>query len=199
MSKYLVNETTLSDIACAIRSKCGKNDPIKVCEFADEIETIKTGSETVLIEQELTTNGEYTPENADGFSKVTVKVPLPSIIESPFPITENGTYTAEMIGADGISEITVDVPIPSGYIKPSGSITITKNSTVDVTDKEEVIVALTLPTGTKYVTKNGEADVYFYETVNVNVPTYITVATEEEAIDETTIPIVEGQLIIVEG
>lgn len=58
------------------------------------------------------------------------------------------------------------------YIIPEGSLTVTENSTVDVTDKKEVIV---------------------------NVPTYLTVSTEDEALDETTIPIVEGQIIIVEG
>ena len=35
--------TTLTDIAEAIRSKCGKTDPIKVCQFADEIEEIQAG------------------------------------------------------------------------------------------------------------------------------------------------------------
>ena len=35
--------------------------------------------------------------------------------------------------------------------------------------------------------------------VTVNVPTYITVATETEATDTTSIPIVEGQVIVVTG
>lgn len=57
MANYVIKEKTLYDIACAIRSKCGKNEPIKVCEFADEIETIKAGEElpeydgTVIIEK----------------------------------------------------------------------------------------------------------------------------------------------------
>lgn len=38
-----------------------------------------------------------------------------------------------------------ELPIPDGYIKPSGSVTITENKTVDVTEKAEVVVNVPIP------------------------------------------------------
>lgn len=113
MAKYLINDTTLNDIACAIRSKCGKNDPIKVCEFADEIETIKAGEEPTLIEKEITANGTYAPSNdgADGYSSINVNVPIPEGYIKPegsLSITENGTYPV----ADK-EEVVVSVTTPN--------------------------------------------------------------------------------------
>jgi hypothetical protein len=55
----------------------------------------------------------------------------------------------------------------------------------------------------KTVTENGEvtADEGYegLKKVTVNVATYLTVETEEQATDTTTIPIVEGQVIVVTG
>lgn len=124
-------------------------------------------------------------------------------------VTENGT-----VDVTDIEEVVVDVPIPDGYIQPSGSLEITENSTVDVTDKEEVVVNVEpkLTILAKAITVNtidSDDDHEYYPPegydgfskvmLSVNVPTYLTVSTEDEALDETTIPIVEGQIIIVEG
>ena len=65
-----------------------------------------------------------------------------AVIQS-LTVTENGTYDAPA-GVDGYNPVTVNVPIPSGYVKPSG---------------------------TKSITTNGTHDVTSYASVNVNVPT----------------------------
>ena len=60
-------------------------------------------------------------------------------------------------------------------ITPSGSITITENKTVDVTEKAEVVVNVPIPSGyikpsgTKDIDQNGNYDVTTYESVNVDV------------------------------
>lgn len=90
-------------------------------------------------------------------------------------ITENGTYNAPS-GVDGYNPIMVNVPIPSGYIKPSGTKSVTSNGTHDVNQYASVSVNVPIPSGyikpsgTKSITTNGAHDVASYETVNVNVP-----------------------------
>ena len=66
------------------------------------------GSQAVLIEKEITENGEYRAESeqADGFSMVTVAVPEPVLTTKS--ITTNGTYTASSDSADGFSSVTVN-------------------------------------------------------------------------------------------
>ena len=90
------------------------------------------------------------------------------------PITANGTYNAISDGADGYSKVTVNVPnvIPDGYIKPSGTKTITNNGTHDVTGFASATVNVPTgitPTGTKPITENGIHDVTEYASVSVSV------------------------------
>ena len=111
MAKYLVNDTTLNDIACAIRSKCGSTEPIKVCEFADEIETIKAEPNLTTLVTEV--NGTFTPENGyDGFDKVVVNTPKSSFMD--LVVHKNGVYDPKIYGKDGFSMFTVDIPESGG-------------------------------------------------------------------------------------
>ena len=96
--------------------------------------------EATLIEKEITANGTYpaSDDEADGFSSVTVNVPIPEGYVKP-----EGTVNLNTNGEHDVSgkaKAVVNVPIPDGYIQPSGSVTITENGTYPVTDKEEVIV-----------------------------------------------------------
>ena len=61
-----------------------------------------------LVEATFTENGVYEPEEADGYSRVTVDVPetVPELEE--ITITENGVY--KPTETDGYSQITVRVP-----------------------------------------------------------------------------------------
>lgn len=104
-------------------------------------------------EKAITANGEYTPdEGYDGFSKVIVNVPTgggdPVQPEPPEmqekTITENGAYSPDE-GYDGFNKVIVNVPIPPGFVKPTGTKTLTANGTHNVSGYESVIV--NVPTG----------------------------------------------------
>ena len=77
MSLYGIQDTTLTDIADAIRSKTGKTASMTPAEMVDEIESISGGGSSTLITKTITENGTYSAEDdsADGYSSVTVNVP----------------------------------------------------------------------------------------------------------------------------
>lgn len=76
MSLYSIQDTTLTDIADAIRSKTGKTASMTPAEMVDEIENISGGGASTLTTKTITLNGTYSAEddNADGYSEVTVNV-----------------------------------------------------------------------------------------------------------------------------
>lgn len=98
--------------------------------------------------------------------------------------TSNGTKTLLTAGkyCDRNIEVDVNVPIPDGYIKPTGSKSITSNGTHDVTSVASAVVNVPVPSGyikpsgSKSITENGTHDVTQYASavVKVPVPTYET-------------------------
>lgn len=108
MAEVRLNESSLVDIADAIREKNLKTDTYKPSEMGEAIRSIKT---TLPVTEPITitANGVYTStDDIDGYSPVTVDVqPNNTTIE----ITSNGTYTPD--GYDGFSEVTVNTLMPT--------------------------------------------------------------------------------------
>ena len=138
------------------------------------------GGEAVLQLLTATANGTYTPATGyDGFSRVTVSVPEPTLIQKR--LTQNGVYDPGDDNADGFSEVTVAVPVPTLIQKR-----VSQNGVYDPGDDNadgfsEVTVVVPAPTLIqKSVTQNGvydagddSADGYSEVTVAVPAPTLI--------------------------
>ena len=70
-----------------------------------------------LIEKSISENGDYFASsfNADGFSKVSVNVPMPDYKFGDKVITENGTYNSFLDAFDGYRNVIVNVPTGGNY------------------------------------------------------------------------------------
>lgn len=140
MSKYLIEQETLSGIADAIREKTGGTDEIRAEDFAAEISDIETGGDippeyviptgTKLITQNVT------GEDVTNYAAVDVAVPGPSGTKQ-INITANGTTTEDVTDyAD--AEIIVNVPagvMPSEFfpIKKT-TVTVGENTVSTILD-----------------------------------------------------------------
>ena len=95
MAKVLVNESSLTGIADAIRGKNGSTTTYKPSEMAAAITAISGGGGEPTIEAlSITANGTYTaPDGVDGYSPVTVNVPQDGgPPEEAFVISGNCSY-----------------------------------------------------------------------------------------------------------
>lgn len=116
MSKVLVEEYNLEEIARAIRNKNGSSDLYYPSEMPDAIEAI-SGSAT-LISKTITENGTYsaTDDSADGYGSVTVEV------ENSYEAADEGKV------------------VSSGVLVAQTSRTVMENGTYDTTENNELVV-----------------------------------------------------------
>ena len=139
MSKVLVTESYLDDIADAIRGKNGTENTYKPSQMAAAITALPDSA--VLDDKTITANGTYDPsdDDLDGYSEVTVNVPnsyaegdegkvvsngaLVAQTARSSEITENGTYdttlndevTVNISGGGGSSSYIVSTKVYDGY------------------------------------------------------------------------------------
>lgn len=106
MSQYLIQDSTLSGIASAIRTRAGVSSTFTPAQMASAILSIPSAH---TVDVTLSENGIYLPEdyNADAFEQVNVMVPEPSM--SAVTISSNGVYRPSSYGADAFSQVTVNV------------------------------------------------------------------------------------------
>lgn len=181
MANVLVEESSLENIADAIRSKNGQTTKYKPAEMADAISAISgggitpTGTKTIR----MYSNGTITEDVTEYASaQVIVNVPNPST--GIKYITQNGDY-------DVIDFASAHVAVP----QPSGSTSITSNGTHNVADYAEAVVNVPnsyassdegkvvsngglVSQTSRQITENGTYDTTLNDEVVVNVPTGIT-------------------------
>ena len=117
MSKVLVEESSLSGIASAIRSKLGVQTTYKPSQMATAIQSI--APQPSLETKSIVANGTYAPSTGkDGFSQVTVNVPNTYAAGDEGKVVSNGALMAQTARAS----------------------TITSNGTYDTTENNSVTV-----------------------------------------------------------
>lgn len=149
MANVLVEETSLEDIADAIRSKNGLTTKYKPAEMADAISAISGGgiSPTGTKQINITQNGTVTEDVTNYASaEITANVPNSYSASDEGKVVSNGALvaqTSQNITANGTYDTTtknsVNVAVPQG-ITPSGSQTFTENGTYDVTSLAQAVV-----------------------------------------------------------
>lgn len=97
-------------------------------------------------------------------------------------ITANGTKTLATVGkyCDRNIDVNVNVPVPSGYIKPSGSKSITTNGTHDVTQYASAVVNVETAKPTQFTNLYDPANVTIDYRVNASSSSGITYTADTE-------------------
>ena len=159
MAQVIVTESSLENIAGAIRAKLGTQDTYKPSEMAGAIAQIH--GDPVLEALDVRANGTYTPSSGkDGFSQAVVNVPNSYssgdegkvvsggalVAQSSQSITQNGTYNTTLKNqaivnvANSYSSSDEGKVVSNGTLVGQSSQGINANGTYNTTLKNEVVV-----------------------------------------------------------
>ena len=166
MTKVLVTESYLSDIADSIRSKTGSSATYTPAEMSDAIDGISSsGGITPSGTKTITTNGSH---DVTAYATASVSVPASAVDSGSVSISSNGTH-------DVVGYATANVSVPASAVD-SGSVTLTTNGTHNVVGYASAVVDVPTssggitPTGTINISTNGTYNVTNYASAYVNVP-----------------------------
>lgn len=153
MAQVIVTESSLQNIAGAIRSKLGTQDTYKPSEMAGAIAQIH--GDPVLEALTVNANGTYTPSSGkDGFSQAVVNVPNSYAASDEGKVVNNGALVAQS----------------SQSITDNGTYdtTLKNQVTVNVSGSASVLVPKTITQNGTYNPASDNADGYSQVTVNVS-------------------------------
>lgn len=185
MAQVIVTESSLENIAGAIRAKLGTQATYKPAQMAGAIAQIH--GDPVLEALNVNANGTYTPSSGkDGFSQAVVNVPNSYssgdegkvvsggalVAQSSQSITQNGTYDTTLK-----NQAIVSVPnsysasdegkvVDNGALVAQSSQTITDNGTYDTTLKNQVTVNVSGGGSSDIVTADYEGLAWSYIAIN---------------------------------
>lgn len=121
----------LNAIGDAIRVKTGKTDKLTLDQMPNEIASIQTGgggttpANPIIEALSVTENGTYTaPNGVDGYSPVTVNVPIPDgyiVPSGTLNITENGTYDVTEKASAVVSIPEKEIVLQDKTVKANGT------------------------------------------------------------------------------
>lgn len=109
MANYKVSDTDLTTVANAIRTKGGTSASLEFPDgFASAISNIPSGGGSTLITKSITANGTYnaSSDNADGYSSVSVAVPVLFTKVGEYTLTEawSANYTGKMMLKNALAD-----------------------------------------------------------------------------------------------
>jgi len=197
MAEYIIQDTSLKNIADAIRAKTGDTDQMTPAQMATEIGNIETGITPAGTKQVSVSQNGTVLEDVYDYANVniSVAVPQPSGTKN-ISISQNGT-TTENVNDYSSAEITVNVPNTyvagdegkvvhnGGLVSQTAHAKVVQNGTIDTTRNNSVQVAVpasAVDTGTKAISANGTHDVVGYASASVNVPNSYSASDEGKVV-----------------
>lgn len=180
-NQYLTGTQTISAVPTETKSitSNGTYTPTSG-KFFDSVEVNVPSDASTLGEKTITSNGVYTAtdDSLDGYSKVTVNVPIPEVPEinlqnKTITPTESMQVVNADSGYDGLDTVTVN-PISSTYVG-SG---ILRRSSADLTTSGSMV---SVPAGyyTAKVSKSVATATQATPTINVNASGLITASSTQ--------------------
>ena len=177
ISKVLITDTYLSDIADAIRYKLSTSSSYKPSEMSGAIREIRT-TDISVTNKNITANGTYqaSADSVDGYSRVIVNVPNSYtntdegkvvsggalVAQTTKAITSNGTHST-------VTNNSVTVNVPNSFDSSDEGKVVSNGSLVAQT--------------TRSITANGAYDTMTNNVVAVNVPNTFSGADEGKVVE----------------